>query len=88
LLGGLANAHSRDMKKRAAAAVLWFYAGWFVGAIVAFAAGLPPVLGPVLGVAAATFVAADPRHMIWTGPAAARTATPAVSATHTLNNAA
>lgn len=53
------------MKKRAAATVLWFYTGWFVGAIVAFATGLSPVLGPVLGTAAAAIIAVDPRHMIW-----------------------
>ena len=57
------------MKKRAAAAVLWFYTGWFVGAFVAFAAGLSPALGPILGVAAASIIAVDPRRLIWTRPA-------------------
>lgn len=54
------------MKKRFAAAVLWFYTGWFVGAFVAYAAGLSPLLGPILGTAAAALVAGDPRHLIWT----------------------
>ena len=54
------------MKKRATATVLWFFTGWFVGAFVAFAAGLSPLFAPILAVAAAAFVARDPRHMIWT----------------------
>ena len=54
------------MKKRATATVLWFFTGWFVGACLAFAAGLSPLFAPILGVAAAAFVAGDPRHMIWT----------------------
>jgi hypothetical protein len=53
------------MKKRAAATVLWFHTGWFVGAVVAFVAGLSPALGPILGTAAAAVVAIDPRHRIW-----------------------
>lgn len=53
------------MKKRAAAAILWFYTGWFVGAFVAFVTGLPPAAGPILGIAAALVVAGDPRHVIW-----------------------
>jgi hypothetical protein len=60
------------MKKRAAAAILWFYAGWYAGASIAFIAGLSPVLGPILGAAAATFVAGDPRHVIWTRRAVSR----------------
>jgi len=54
------------MKKRATATVLWFFTGWFVGAFVAFAAGLSPLFAPILAVAAAAFVARDPRHLIWT----------------------
>ena len=54
------------MKKRATATVLWFFTGWFVGAFVAFAAGLSPLFAPMIGVAAAAFVAGDPRNMIWT----------------------
>jgi hypothetical protein len=56
------------MKKRAAAAILWFYTGWFVGASVAFLTGLSPVLGPILGTAAAAIVAVDPRQLIWARP--------------------
>jgi hypothetical protein len=54
------------MKKRIAAAILWFYAGWFVGAVLAFVLGLSAALGPILATAAAAIVAGDPRHMIWT----------------------
>jgi hypothetical protein len=54
------------MKKRSAATVLWFFTGWFVGAFVAFSAGMSPLFAPILGIAAAAFVAGDPRHMIWT----------------------
>ena len=53
------------MKKRAAAAFLWFYAGWFVGAVFAFTTGLSEALGPILGTAAAAIVAGDPRRIIW-----------------------
>ena len=54
-----------DMKKRIAATILWFYAGWVVGALFAFATGLTPALAPILGTAAAAIIAGDPRHMIW-----------------------
>jgi hypothetical protein len=57
------------MKKRITAAILWFYAGWFAGAVLAFAIGLSPVLAPILAVAASAIVAGDPRHMIWSRPA-------------------
>ena len=60
------------MKKRAAAAILWFYAGWYAGASIAFVAGLSPVLGPILGIAAAAIVGVDPRRMIWTRRAVSR----------------
>jgi hypothetical protein len=54
------------MKKRITAAILWFYAGWFVGAVAAFVLGLSPALGPIVATAAAAIVAGDPRHIIWT----------------------
>ena len=53
------------MKKRALAAVLWFYAAWYAGAMIAHFAGISPVLGPILGTAVAAIVAGDPRHLIW-----------------------
>lgn len=75
------------MKKRAAAAILWFYTGWFVGAFVAFAAGLSPVLAPVLGFAAAALVAGDPRRMIWTQRRAISSGTAMLPSTQTLHTA-
>jgi hypothetical protein len=57
------------MGKRILAAVLWFFSGWYFGAFIAFVTGVPPALGPVLGIAAAVLIAADPRRIIWTRPA-------------------
>jgi hypothetical protein len=54
-----------DMKKRFAAAVLWFYAGWVVGAMFAFAAGLTPIVAPMIGLLAAAMVARDPLSVVW-----------------------
>jgi len=54
------------MKKRAASAVLWFYTGWYAGAMIAHVAGLSVALGPILGVATAALIAGDPRGIIWT----------------------
>ena len=56
-----------DMKKRAFAAVLWFYVGWYGGAMLAAFLGVSPLLGPLIGTAAAALFVGDPGHMIWTG---------------------
>lgn len=56
------------MKKRIAAAVLWFYTGWFVGAFLAFALNITPALSPILATAAAAIIAGDPRRIIWSRP--------------------
>lgn len=53
------------MKKRALSAILWFYTGWYAGAMIAHALGLAMILGPVLGVTAAALIAGDPRGIIW-----------------------
>lgn len=55
-----------DMKKRIAAAILWFYVGWAVGSLFAFATGLTPALAPILATTAAAIIAGDPRRIIWT----------------------
>jgi hypothetical protein len=55
----------RRMKKRVAATLLWFYSLWYAGAMIASLFGLSPVLGPILGTAAAAIVGGDPRHLIW-----------------------
>ena len=75
------------MKKRSAAAVLWFFTGWMAGSMVAFVAGLSPALAPILGTAAAAIVAADPRHMIWRGRRAVSRGTAMLPSTQTLHTA-
>jgi hypothetical protein len=68
-----------DMKKRIAAAFLWFYVGWYAGALIADISGISPVLGPLLGATAAALIAGDPRRIIW----AARPSAPTTSTAHT-----
>jgi hypothetical protein len=51
--------------KRAVAAVLWFFAGWYLGAFVAFVLDVPALLGPVVGLVAAVLIAGDPFGLIW-----------------------
>jgi hypothetical protein len=51
--------------KRLVAATFWFIDGWFVGAAVAWAMGISPVLAPVLALATAGIILADPRQIIW-----------------------
>ena len=54
------------MSKRVFAAILWFYTGWYAGAMIATLVGISPLIGPVLGVAAASLFVGDPRRIIWT----------------------
>jgi hypothetical protein len=54
------------VKKRILATFLWFYAGWYGGAMLAEFLGLSPLLGPIIGTAAASLFAGDPRRIIWT----------------------
>ena len=56
--------------KRPAAALLWFMTGWTAGAFADYIGAMMgvtigPVLGLVLGTAAAALVAGDPRRLIW-----------------------
>lgn len=53
------------MKKRIAAAFLWFYTGWYGGALIADFVGVSPMLGPIIGAAAAALIVGDPRRIIW-----------------------
>lgn len=64
------------MKKRVLATALWFYTGWYAGALFAQVAGLNPVLGLILGTAVAAIVGVDPRNLIWNPTARAQTASP------------
>ena len=66
----------RFMKKRVLAAFLWFYAFWYVGAMIAEIVGLSAALGPILGTAAAAIIAGDPRGLIWRQRTVNRTSTP------------
>jgi hypothetical protein len=66
------------MSKRVLAAFLWFYAGWYAGAILADFASVSPLLGPIIGAAAAGLIVGDPRRIIWTQRATAA-ATPSSS---------
>jgi hypothetical protein len=53
------------MKLRITSGALWFLAGWAVGAAIAFAFGLNSTVGPLIGIAWAAFVMADPRRLLW-----------------------
>ena len=53
------------MTKRVLAAVLWFYTGWYAGAMLAEVLGVNALLGPIIGVAAAALVVGDPFQRIW-----------------------
>jgi hypothetical protein len=63
------------MLKRSLAVLLWFYTGWYAGALIAYHLGLSEVLGPILGTAAAALFAGDPRRIIWVRPAETAPAT-------------
>jgi hypothetical protein len=65
------------MSKRAAAAVLWFIAGWYLGAVIAYVVGVSDAIGPILAITAAALFGGDPFGVIWKPSAeiqAARTA--------------
>jgi hypothetical protein len=53
------------MKKRVVATFLWFYVGWYGGAMLAESLGVSALLGPIIGVAAAVLFVGDPRSIIW-----------------------
>jgi hypothetical protein len=53
------------MKKRIFATFLWFYVGWYGGAMLAEFLGVSPLLGPMIGAAAAALFVGDPRGIIW-----------------------
>ena len=53
------------MKKRLLAMFLWFYAGWYAGAIIADFLAVSPLIGPVIGALGALLVVGDPRGIMW-----------------------
>jgi len=74
--GGCAGNIVRAMKKRALAALLWFYTGWYGGALLAQVLGITELVGPVVGTAAAALFAGDPRGVIWKTAATASATMP------------
>ncbi|HEV8697940.1 MAG TPA: hypothetical protein VGQ89_09620 [Candidatus Limnocylindrales bacterium] len=80
------------MKKRIFAAFLWFYTGWYGGAILSEFLGVNPVLGPLIGAAAAALFVGDPRRIIWTtksiAPSIAARAGAIAAASHVSNGSA
>ncbi len=75
--------------KRTAVALLWGYAFWYAGAMLASVFNAPEVFGPILGVATGVLVAVDPRGHFWSKSAktsttsSERTVAPAISMTKT-----
>jgi hypothetical protein len=65
------------MTKRILAAFLWFYAGWYAGALLAELISISPLLGPIIGAAAAGLIVGDPRRIIWTARATRPASAPA-----------
>ena len=61
------------MNKRLVAGVLWLFAGWYLGNLLAFTFGLGDLLGPTLGVVAGLMISADPFHLLWDRAATGRT---------------
>jgi hypothetical protein len=55
------------MKKRAFVALLWFYVGWYGGAMLAEFLGVSALLGPMVGAAAAALFVGDARGITWPG---------------------
>ncbi|GEM_PF-3107840 len=53
------------MNKRLAAGILWLFAGWYLGNLIAFQFALPTMFGPTLGLFATLAVAGDPFGLIW-----------------------
>ena len=71
------------MPKRALAAFLWFASIWFAYEVVWSLTGLPRVLGPIMGAAAAIVVTVDPTGWFWsrTKPARSLPSAPLTRAT-------
>jgi hypothetical protein len=59
------------MKKRNLASALWFFAGWYGGAVLAWVVGIDAPVGLLAGMAAGAFVWVDPVHLLW-NPSAAK----------------
>ena len=53
------------MAKRIASALLWFMAGSYAWAFIAYAMDAPAIWAPVVGTILAATIAGDPLHRIW-----------------------
>jgi len=53
------------MKMRIVSAVLWFLAGSCVAGTIAIHLGLNELVGPLVGIAWASFVVLDPKDVVW-----------------------
>jgi hypothetical protein len=53
------------MKLRIISAILWFLAGWVTMGPIVVIFGLNQAAGPLVGLAWAAFVVADPKRLIW-----------------------
>lgn len=51
------------MIKRLGMSLIWFYCGWYAGAMAAFFGGFSPLVGPVVGVMAAAMYIGDSRGL-------------------------
>ena len=65
LVAAVGHADDTAMKKRILATGLWFFAGWYAGAILAWVVGIEAPMGLLVGLAAGAFVWADPGHLLW-----------------------
>ena len=54
------------MKKRLFATLVWFYVAWYGGAVIASFLDVSPLLGPMMGIAAAALIGIDPLAKVWT----------------------
>ena len=54
--------------KRTVATLLWSYAFWYLGAMLASVFSAPEAFGPIVGIAAGALVAIDPRGLFWSKP--------------------
>lgn len=57
------------MNKRNVATVLWFLMGWTIGSALAIVAGLPTLVGVLLGIPFGAFVRWEPTGHLWAGTA-------------------
>jgi hypothetical protein len=65
-LGKPASSRDDPGMKRATTFALWVFSFWYLGSAIALLFGISDAVGPILGLAAGSIIALDPRRMIWT----------------------